>query len=374
MMNFTDAKVKALVEKGPGEARSLIVRDSQVRGLFIEVGKTGGSFKIQTTARKLGPEAKSIRRTLGRTTDHTVQEARVWALGLLGALRKGEHHAAPKTVPTLRSLYARFAEMRGAEGRDPVHTRNIMANAELHLKDWLALFADKITADMVEARYHTIRKGRGPYAARHTMAQLRAVFASKSGLHNPVLGLRMPTPDRPKGGAMGPDELAQWWQAVEKLNNPIRQRFHKLLLLSGMRKGHLRATRREWVDLAGRCIRFPKLKAGRPFRLPLSDPMLAIVEELMAFPLSSPWLFPTFDGGHLMEAREPTLSHTGHDLRRTYVSIAAKTALPEDYRKALVDHTTAGIHGRYLNLDVIFPELLAAQGVISQQLLTVRTG
>lgn len=184
---LTEPKVRDLVAKGidpkaldsRGKPRPRIYRDDKVRGLFIEVNPLSASYKVQSTLRKAGPRPITIRKTLGRTTDYTLEQARRWAEDVLGTVRRGEvPTAATDGEPTLRSLYGRYAEMRDRQGKDATHTSNIQLNSRTHLSDWLDLRVSKITQPMVEARHTKIGQTRGPYAANHTIKQLRAVLNS----------------------------------------------------------------------------------------------------------------------------------------------------------------------------------------------------
>lgn len=382
-IRLTEPKVRDLVTKGidpkaldsRGKPRPRIYRDDKVRGLFIEVNPLSASYKVQSTLRKAGDRPISIRKTLGRTTDYTLEQARRWAEEVLGTVRRGD---VPTTAgdgePTLRTLYDRYAAMRERQGKDATHTGNILLNARTHLADWLDLKVGKITQPMVEERHTKIGGTRGPFAANHTIKQLRAVLNSHPVTRkaNPVEGIVWFKPQpviaengMPESKALRLDELPAWSQAIDGLANPVRRSLHKLALLSGMRYGHLVETRRAWVDLDARRIMFPKLKRGRPFALPLSTPMMKIIAELMELQTGSPFLFwAESRSGHVEDWREDKVS-TGHCIRHTFISIAAKTRIAQHHREMLVDHAVRGMHGHYTDLSLSFPELLEAQEEIS---------
>lgn len=386
-IRLTENKVHDLTKKGidpadkngNGRLRSRIYRDDKVRGLFIEVGLLSASYKVQSTLRKAGDRPISIRKTLGRTTDYSLEQARRWAEEVLGTVRRGEVPTTPTDgEPTLRALYKRYAEMRDRQGKDTTHTGNIQLNARTHLGDWLDLKVSKITQPMVEARHTRIGEQRGPYAANHTIKQLRAVLNSHPATRkaNPVEGIVWFKPKPvmgpnglPETKALRLEALPSWWKAIEALDNDVRCGLHKLALLSGMRYGHLVETQRSWVDLDAHRITFPKLKRGRPFALPLSPPMLQIVKDLMALNTGSPFLFwAESKSGHIEDWREKELE-TGHCLRHTYISIASKTPIPQHHREMLVDHAVRGMHGHYTDMELSFPELLEAQEQISKLIL-----
>lgn len=396
-VRLTDTKVKDLVAKGLGpDNKPRIYRDDKVRGLFVEVNQLSASYKVQSTLRKHGGKAKSIRKTLGRTTDYTLDQARRWADDVLGTIRKGEIPVVKgEGVPTLEQAYDDYAKMRDRQGKDATHTSNIKLNSRTHLSDWLSYPVDKISRAMVVERHTKIGEARGPFAANHTIKQLRAVLNAVDGLKNPVAKITWFKPredldehGQPVSKAVPLELLPSWWQAVADLPSPVRRSLHQLALLSGMRYGHLVEARRAWVDLPARCIRFPKLKRGRPFSLPLSAPMAAIVAEAMAVEIKdNPYLFwAESRSGHIEDWREKDTGWrewpegtpadakeplpTGHCLRHTFVSIANKTRIPQHHREILVDHAVRGMHGHYTDASLAFPELLEAQSEISALILS----
>lgn len=405
-LRLTETKVKSLVAQGvdkadtfpDGRVKPRVYRDDKVRGLFVEVNTHSASYKVQSTT----IDRKTLKQTLGRVTDITLEQARDKAEELLGRVRQGEARAvikAPKVKAlTLGDAYTRYLEGRDRQHMDPVHTSNIRLNAKTHLSDWNDLPMSAVTYDMVVERHAKIGKESGPYAANHTIKQLRAVLNSHpvTRKDNPVQGIVWFKPkveldehDQPVAKAIPLDQLPGWWTAVGALDNPLRVALHRLALLSGMRYGHLTKTRRAWVDLAGRCIRFPKLKRGKPFALPLSPPMLRYVTDAMSLEQKdNPYLFwAESKSGHIEDWREKETGWrewpegtrdadkeplpTGHCLRHTYISIAHATRLTDHHRRTLVDHASGGdVHGKvYTDLSHSFQELLEAQSEISERIL-----
>jgi integrase len=391
-VRLTETKIKSL--KNPG-----VYRDDMVHGLFVDVSDTSARYKLQSTTK----DRRTLRKTLGRTTDYTLDQARRWAQDVLGANRRGEViREADRNVPTLQEALDAYLSIRERKGQDDVWSANIKHQFNRHLSDWLKKPVDQITPDMVEKRHakigngYTVKQPRkdgegdetvevgGHVAANHAIKSLRAVLNKVRVLKdsNPVQDIEWFVPAKkvdehglPVQRAVMPDDLPAWWRQVETLENPLRRCFHRLMLLSGIRSGHLKEARRAWINLDARYIHFPQLKAGRPFKLPLSTPMVALVKEALSYgDERSPWLFPAESGaGHLVEPRDKSLLKKGikqgHDLRRTYVSLAAKTPIPQHHREFLVDHTVKGMHGLYVDPDAMFPELLAAQEQISALIL-----
>lgn len=284
-IRLTETKIKALKEPG-------VYRDDMVHGLFVEVSDTSARYKLQSTTK----DRRTLRRTLGRTSDYTLEQARRWAQDMLGANRRGEAVLAGENhMPTLQEALDAYLAIRDRKGQDDVWSANIKHQFNKHLSDWLGLKVDRITPGMVEARHAKIAGDDDdfkPVAANHTIKSLRAVLNKVRVLKgkNPVEGIEWFVPPKkvdehglPVQRAVMPDQLAAWWREVDALENPLRRCFHRLMLLSGIRSGHLKEARRAWINLDARYIHFPLLKAGRPFKLPLSTPMVALVTEAMGY-------------------------------------------------------------------------------------------
>src|SRR5688572_24044066 len=81
-----------------------LVRDTAERGFFAEAGKTGVSFKIQRDVWQGGRRVRTVRMTIGRFPQLSVDEARNRARDLLVQLEKGIdlRPAAPAAPPPPR--------------------------------------------------------------------------------------------------------------------------------------------------------------------------------------------------------------------------------------------------------------------------------
>jgi integrase len=202
---------------------------------------------------------------------------------------------------------------------------------------------------------------------------------------NPVKAVSF-NKERASNRVIMPDDLADWWEKVQALPNPLRRAMHELGLLSGLRPGTLVSLRREWVKLDERAISIPNMKRGHPFDLPLSEHMLGIVRRAlelgqMLFYPGAPWLFPTRAAGDHRTVictqvwREKTLpSETGHILCHTYRTIAQRIGIDKIEARLLLDHTVPGIDGVYIHEKALFDRLLEAQEKMSEAILGLLEG
>ena len=150
-VKLTQTKVRALKPR----ADPYIVRDDNVRGLFVEVSAASARYKLATTTR----DRRTLKRTLGRTSDHTLEEARDWARAILKANRRSR---APEVrePPTLKELLDDHISYREARKLDERNTAGIKHRLNLHLGDWLSLRITDITPAMVRERHKRLSVAR----------------------------------------------------------------------------------------------------------------------------------------------------------------------------------------------------------------------
>jgi integrase len=126
-----------------------------------------------------------------------------------------------------------------------------------------------------------------------------------------------------------------------------------MLLFTGLRRGEAAGLRWADVDFTSRTIKLParRTKAKRPLNLPMTDFVHDLLVALRALGTENEFVFPG-DGasGHLREpkkafaeiAKTCGVRVSPHDLRRTFISIAADTAIPTLALKGLVNHAIGG--------------------------------
>lgn len=164
-------------------------------------------------------------------------------------------------------------------------------------------------------------------------------------------------PNAPRESFMTPAQIRCFWKATESLK-PIHRDFAQMMLLSAQRENQILQLRWAWIDFEERSILFPAavMKGKKPsdFRLPITDPMLEILDRRLA---ENEWLpperqsefvFPAANGGpmggmtaltlkldKLMGAapptsrkRQPRFWWRWHDMRRTAVRLLENSRDP----------------------------------------------
>jgi integrase len=389
---LTEGFVKGL----PIDGSAYVVRDTKVTGLLVAVNKASKSYKVQRDLwrgqRGRRQLIKTVRHTLGTTEELTLEQARLKAEDVIRQIRLGidpneplaEQKAEGWTVDILFDEYA--ADMKKRECADRTIV-DVLDRRDRYLADWKKLPLTSLTRSMVRAKHTELSEKRGKVTANHVMRDFRAAYnLALRVVDNPDL-----LPDNPvkavtfnkvraSNKVILPEDLADWWEKIQCLPNPLRRAMHELGLYSGLRPGTLVALRREWVRIGDRAISIPKMKSGRSFDLPLSNSMIEIVTRALTLSQTlypgSPWLFPTRSAKDQRTIiatqvwREKSLpSETGHILRHTYRTIAQRECIDKVEARLLLDHTVTGIDGVYIHERALFDRLLVAQERMSGAIL-----
>jgi integrase len=328
--------------------------DSELRGFAVLCSG-------RTNAKSYVVQRGNTRRTVARTTELTLAQARAVAAAMLYELRLGND---PKKKPVVELTLRGALEGYLAARKDlrPASIRSYRLGIERYLAVWLDRPLREITSEMVEDRHRAIAEeiGRGKrYAGRSTanaaMVALRVLwnFASERVDNlppNPVRRLRRQWYAEPRReGHVRADDMARFYAAVCGLPNPIARDFVFLMLFTGLRRSEAASLTWADVDLTERVIHLPaaRTKAGRKLDLPMSDfvhDLLvargALGREKFVFPAAS-------RSGHIEEPQHPLalvressgIAITAHDLRRTFITVAESADISPLALKALVNHS-----------------------------------
>ena len=311
--------------------------------------------------------------------DKSMAYIRNKAADLLEGMRGGKDPRAGRSVEaniTLAEVLDLYLESRpNLAQRSKGGYRTIV---ERHLTSWLKRPLREIDSNMVVRRFREIstevagRSGKngnvspennnapGGASANATMSTLRALwnFAADGTVpdlpENPVTRLKRQWHTLlPRERHVAPDDLGKFYNAVDALPSRGMRDYLLLLLFTGLRRGEASTLKWADVDFTTRTINLPAkmTKAKRPLDLPMSDFVHTLLVARRAIGFENQYIFPS-DGktGHLTEPRF-ALAEVGracgvkvsaHDLRRTFISIASRTAMPQMSFKGLVNHAVGG--------------------------------
>lgn len=366
------------------EEKQYKVRDSELPGFFVLIGKRRKSFMAQGEFWRDGVREFTAQVKLGELGDMTTREARGKAKEALGAISRGQRPGeAPKIKAgsiTLREAWERYrdAHMK-RKGRSAGTIENYRDHMERLLKDWLDKPLARLARQpaLVVERHDEITKQNGPYIGNGSMRSLRAVYnhALKSNTDlpavNPVSAIDWNNEHRRKTG-MGPNEISAWLRELYAMENPLRREFHLLTLFSGSRPTALKNVRIGDINLQQRVIHIPRPKGGeeKAFDIPMSRPMIrCIVRAIrwgrMMYPdQAKTWLFPAdSEAGHLVEHKEErdVLSKWGNDLRQSYRTLSQAVGISELDIHLLMNHSLPGVNAGYITRDRLLRDHLRQQ-------------
>jgi integrase len=379
-----------------------IVRDEELSGFFVLIGKTTKTFMVQGDLRA-GGKRQSIRLKVGEVGKLQTREARAKGKRLLGAISDGidprpqppkaKAPSPPSSDPTLREAWLTYRDshMR-RKGRSEGTIANYTDHVDRLLKDWLDEPLSKFGNEpgLLKQRHDQLTVDNGPYIANGAMRSFRAIYnhARKSarGLpaENPALAVDWNREKRRETG-MGCADLPDWFGELAELDNPLRREFHLFLLLSGSRPDPIKRARLEHLDCRQRILHVPRPKGGEEhaFDIPLSREMMrCLVRALrlgrVIYPGQSKiWLFPADSKpGHLVEHKEDRkdLSKWGGDLRQTYRTIGQAAGVSEVDMHLLMNHSLPNVNVGYITRHKLLLDHLRKQQQLISSLITKSMG
>jgi integrase len=366
------------------EDRQYKVRDVELAGFFVLVGKRKKSFMAQGEFWRDGVREFAVQVKLGEFGDLSTREARSKAKDALGSIARGQKPGeSPKISAgsvTLRQAWERYRDSHmKRKGRSEGTIENYRDHMERLFEDWL----DKPLArlgrqpTLLVERHDKITEENGPYIANGSMRSLRAVYnhARKSNrdlpVVNPVTAIDW-NKERRRNTGMGANDIGDWFRELRALQNPLRREFHLLVLLSGSRPTALKRVRIEHIDLRQRLLHIPRPKGGeeKAFDIPLSRPMIrCIIRTIRLGRIVYPenanvWLFPAdSENGHLVEHKEErdVLSKWGNELRQSYRTLGQSAGVSELDIHLLMNHSLPGVNAGYITRDKLLRDHLRKQ-------------
>ncbi|MDG2531283.1 integrase arm-type DNA-binding domain-containing protein [Caulobacter endophyticus] len=365
---------KAVARLPYAEAGQYVVRDSELAGFLLKVGKRRKTFMAEGEHWKHGVREFRAQTKLGEFGELTSRDARGKAKDVLGQIARGERpggEARPKAQAiTLRGAWQNYLDRHLVrKGRDAGTIANYRDHVERLLADWLDLPLARLgeTPTLVVERHERLSELNGPYIANGAMRSLRAIYnhALKTNPDlpgvNPVKAIDWNVEVRRDTG-MGDQDLGGWLRQAFALESPIRREYHLLVLLSGSRPTALKKVRIEHIDLRRRILHIPRPKGGpkKAFDIPLSRAMVRCVVRAMRWgrllypEQAETWLFPADSAaGHLVEHKEKrsVLSKWGNDLRQTFRTIAQVAEVSELDAHLLMNHSLPGVNTGYITRD-----------------------
>ena len=365
--------VEVLVDHSGHDTNPLpaVFYDAMVPGLRIRIGRHKRTWFYFAEYQVKGKRGTVFKR-LGFWPRMQVADARRAALQEAAKVAAGRPQPGKRDAITLEAATADY--LASLEARGKKSARFVGSLMRIHLLPDFGRFtlAELSDAPALMRDHHLKISKHKPVAANRVMSILSAIYRHASRLDrslppaSPISAVRF-NREEPKQSAMPFDKFEEWRERVEALP-PIRRAYHLLLLLTGMRGGS--AQRLKWTDVNVKARTFtlrglPGHKVRKDISLPMTSAIVAALK--LARPVHEGVIFP---GARKWSDRLP---YKGHDLRHTYLSVAADLGIDELQRRLLTGHSLVGISQAYVTRAIVEggPGVREAQRKISKRIVTL---
>jgi integrase len=348
------------------EVGQLIIRDDELKGFGLRVTKGSMSFIAECRV-----DGQVRRVTLGKYGPMMPEQARREALYFLsGEIAQSPQPQPPKSpIVTLDEVLIKFLSIRKLR---PNTIRNYTAIVKRCLGDWLSQPVTEITRDMVQTRHRELTKVTkfgtpGEVQANMAMRILRSLLNFAASNYetpdgqpiisiNPVSRLsqnRSWHAESRRRVVIADSQQGAWYRAVLSLRQKTVRDYFLLLSLTGLRRNEAATLRWTDVDLESKTItiRAELAKNKKEHVLPLTDFLVMLLTQRMRWRRESEYAFPSrikrdspivdHDYAVALVAAKSGCSFRLHDLRRGFISQAARLAVPHHVIKKLVNHVAS---------------------------------
>ncbi|HEV2189181.1 MAG TPA: tyrosine-type recombinase/integrase [Stellaceae bacterium] len=198
-----------------------------------------------------------------------------------------------------------------------------------------------------------------PIQANRTLEIVRKLFnwavARDILTATPCYRVAKPSSENRSDRVLNEEEIRAIWQALTA-EPPLTAATFKLRLLTAQRGAEVLAMRWDQISNGWWTIPGEVAKNGLAHRVPLSEPVLALLDAIRPLGSGSEWVFPGADGeGHRVAVHKAHtrvrrccgISFVPHDLRRTAASYMTGMGISRLAVAKILNHVEAGITAVY---------------------------
>lgn len=356
VQRISEVYLKTCTQPASGQ---MLIYDDALTGFGVRLNPQSIIFFVE---KKLGRNGKKLRRTIGPYPHYKVADARREAEVLIGELVKGFDRKAIERFSQIKTktLGELLKEYLGSRKLKPKTAERYTYCLQTHLNAWIERPWIVVTSSIVKSRHAEITKESGPGSANYTFRAYSAVINYGMGVYrteddqpliseNPVLILGRThswNKLKPRTAYVRESELKQWWDGIEKLNNPDATDFFKVLILTGLRHGEAISLKWSNIDFGGRTLKVSQTKNGDPHILPLPAYLHSLLLRRKKTAASEFVFAGSGKHGHLVETKRSVnqaVKLTGikfccHDLRRSFATYADNLEINSNGLKRLLNH------------------------------------
>lgn len=368
---------KRTIDAAPVSDRDQFLWDSEVKGFGVRIWPSGRKTFVAKYRVGGGRSGATRRFTIGTFGVLTVEEARIAARKVLGAVTQGADPSGDRQAKRREMTVAELLDVYAEKGTAHLKERNrrwMMARLRHHV---VPLLGRKKISDVrpsdVEQFMRDVQIGRtakdvktgprtrvivkgGEGAAVKGVRDLSAVFtfAVRQDLlpANPCAPVKK-SADGKRDRYLTLDEVKRLGAALDFIEaeeaNPKAVAIMRLWALTGCRRDEIAGLRWSEVDLEHACLRLAATKTGRSVR-PLANAALAVLQSVPREG-NAEFVFPSEDGRTYYQgtkrfwpkvvARAGLPGVTPHTLRHTIGSAAVSSGETLAMTGALLGHTNA---------------------------------
>jgi len=338
------------VKKLPFTSGQTEIWDTELAGFGVRVSATKKTFFVK---KRIGK--KQCRVNIGDSSFMNADDARKKAMEIILQMSEGvdvnrERRKAQKRGIKLSEAMEAFFTARTQLKERTVQTyKDLM---RLYLADWLNKPLADISPDMCAKRHLKIGREHGRACADNTFRTFRIFYNFARTIEdlpeNPVKRLSVQRQwfrvER-RQTVIKPSELPDWYDAVNRIENPIIKGYLLLCLFTGLRRSEAARLRWSDVDFDEGVFTITDTKNKKPHTVFITEPVRDILHEQADIRQNDFVFWGSGKAGHINDPsrqRRNIAADTGiefcvHDLRRTFASIA-EGAVSYSVLKKLLNH------------------------------------
>lgn len=301
-----------------------------------------------------------------RAAARRVRQEAAEGIDVMAAKREAARREPDTVDAVVTDFMARYMTRKGRAKSYIAGTQAIFDNHIL--PKWRSRELKTVTRREVVELLDEIADGGKPVAANRTLAAFRKLcnWSLQRGIieTTPTLAIEMPGAETRRERVLSDDDIRLLWPALDQIAYPFG-RFLQVALLTGQRRDEVGGMRWADLDLAAKVWEIPSaaMKAGRAHAVPLSAPVLEIIESL---PRIGDYCFATRPDGPIrgyskFKARLDRLMTpedgdddapkvepwTIHDLRRTAATNMGKLGVSRFIIGRVLAHADRSVTDRY---------------------------